>query len=416
MPLYPGPAPSLQQPLNRAVLLAARETTDDLCLHEPFAQADEALLVPRYRAEIANDYALVADRWEALAQTGGSTAFQRRAWLSTWYETHRMCDGFTPVLVTITSADGRHDIAAFPLVLRTTPWMRLIEPADARVTDYNGPIVSRRTPTTKIDARELMLALCSVLPRADLLLMRKMPTELGGYLNPAVLAGSVLPCDVRGRPLHLTESIEAWMKTRSAKNREQSRRRWRTFLEHPGARYVRATTADDVQRHFSALVRLQAARVDKFDGPYVLGEKLPMAFYEQLAARAIHDPNVVLTALECADEIVAVMMGVRQDGFFGIPRLTMAGGHWSKLSPGVLLAEATINDLYAEGVRCFDFTIGDYEYKRRLRLGVLPLFDICLPLSLKGRVIGPVMTARQRLKRHPKLVAFVQKLRGTQNA
>ena len=52
-------------------------------------------------------------------------------------------------------------------------------------------------------------------------------------------------------------------------------------------------------------------------------------------------------------------------------RISNAGEKWSNCSPGRLIIERTMAALHQDGVREFDFSIGNYAYKRRF--GVAPL-------------------------------------------
>ena len=52
-----------------------------------------------WRVEIATDYAAVGDRWERLAEAGAAIGFQRRHWLSAWYETLGREAGVEPTAV-----------------------------------------------------------------------------------------------------------------------------------------------------------------------------------------------------------------------------------------------------------------------------------------------------------------------------
>lgn len=46
-------------------------------------------------------------------------------------------------------------------------------------------------------------------------------------------------------------------------------------------------------------------------------------------------------------------------------RISNGGARWSKCSPGRLIIERTMAALHQDGVREFDFSIGNYAYKRR---------------------------------------------------
>ena len=65
-------------------------------------------------------------------------------------------------------------------------------------------------------------------------------------------------------------------------------------------------------------------------------------------------------------------------------RISNAGEKWSNCSPGRLIIERTMAALHRDGVREFDFSVGNYAYKRRFGVTRLPLLDISAALSWRG--------------------------------
>ena len=73
----------------------------------------------------------------------------------------------------------------------------------------------------------------------------------------------------------------------------------------------------------------------------------------------------VVSALTVGEEVVATLLGVRNGSRYVMVRFSNAGEKWSTCSPGRLVIERTMAALHADGVREFDFSIGNYSYKRR---------------------------------------------------
>jgi CelD/BcsL family acetyltransferase involved in cellulose biosynthesis len=93
-------------------------------------------------------------------------------------------------------------------------------------------------------------------------------------------------------------------------------------------------------------------------------------------------------------------------------RISNAGEKWSNCSPGRLIIERTMAALHKDGVREFDFSIGNYAYKRRF--GVVPLALVDLTAALSWRGVPYVLRDRAaaRLRRHPRLGAYVGRALG----
>jgi CelD/BcsL family acetyltransferase involved in cellulose biosynthesis len=365
---------------------------------------------PNYRAEISRDLSTVRARWDRIASSGAAFPFQRATWLTAWYETHGRGPDVTPLFVTIVD-DTHRDVAAFPLVMRHCGGLRIIEAADAEITDYNAPLLSDLAPQTAADARRLMAALKQALPPADLLVIRKSPPRVRQLPNPVFLAGGVVDSSVVGNPIEIPGAFEDWMKKRNKHNRAQSRRNTKAFLDLPGARFIRCRDLAGGERIMKRLKCLQADRVTGRKLSYVLDDPLHETFYDRLVATGVADDQVILTALEVDGEIIAALFGVREGDYVAITRLTMSETVEPKLSPGLVLMDFTIRALYDEGIRCFDLTIGDYEFKRRLRAKRVPLYDLVAPLSWRGVPVAAFASLRGRIKRNARLTNWLRRLR-----
>ena len=57
--------------------------------------------------------------------------------------------------------------------------------------------------------------------------------------------------------------------------------------------------------------------------------------------------------------------------------------------------------LHDQGFHKFDFTIGDYAYKRRLKVNQIDLYDYRHALSLKGQAYLSLLSLKAALKSSP---------------
>ena len=91
----------------------------------------------------------------------------------------------------------------------------------------------------------------------------------------------------------------------------------------------------------------------------------------------------VVTALTVGDEIVATLLGIRDGARYVMIRISNAGEKWSNCSPGRLIIERTMAALHKDGVREFDFSVGNYAYKRRFGVRRLAAgrYQRCLELA-----------------------------------
>jgi CelD/BcsL family acetyltransferase involved in cellulose biosynthesis len=68
--------------------------------------------------------------------------------------------------------------------------------------------------------------------------------------------------------------------------------------------------------------------------------------------------------------------------------------------------------LHAQGVRRFDLSIGNQDYKRRLGAEQVPLTDVSVALSWRGVPYVWRDHAAQGLRRHPRLAALAARAMG----
>jgi CelD/BcsL family acetyltransferase involved in cellulose biosynthesis len=121
---------------------------------------------------------------------------------------------------------------------------------------------------------------------------------------------------------------------------------------------------------------------------------------------------VIISALTCGDEVVSTTLGIRHGAGYTLLRTSNAGKRWSNCSPGLLVIERTMAALHQDGVRRFDLSIGNYDYKRRFGAARVPLADISLALSWRGLPHVLRDHAARRLRRYPRLAGRVRRALG----
>jgi CelD/BcsL family acetyltransferase involved in cellulose biosynthesis len=85
-------------------------------------------------------------------------------------------------------------------------------------------------------------------------------------------------------------------------------------------------------------------------------------------------------------------------------------------SPGEFLFYLAIDKLCGEGVRLFDFGIGDQPYKRSWCTIETRQHDVLWPTTLAGATVAALHRAKagakRRIKQSPQVYAFLQRLRS----
>jgi CelD/BcsL family acetyltransferase involved in cellulose biosynthesis len=364
-----------------------------------------------FRVEFFHDWNQAAARWSG---DRASTPFQDPQWLAAWYAA--FAGDVDPLIAIVHDAATGEQVALLPLIRRLHNGIRVVEFADLALTDYNAPVLDAAMPRDAKAARALWRDLATALRRmpggADLIRLRKMPVQLDNRPNPLALLDGAQPCSLNGNVAVTGEDFDAWRYSLERTVRKELERSWRVFRRDPGAAFKIVADTHEALRMLSTMEIQQSMRIQHLGLNFVLNDETCAAFYRNLVVTGVGSGYAVMSALTVGDEVVATLLGVRIGDRYVMVRISNAGEKWSNCSPGRLIIERTIAALHKDGVREFDFSIGNYAYKRRFGVTPLPLVDITAALSWRG--IPHVLRDRaaRELRRHPRLAAYVKRALG----
>ncbi|MBT2748640.1 MULTISPECIES: GNAT family N-acetyltransferase [unclassified Lysobacter] len=361
-----------------------------------------------YTAIIETDVAKALPRWQGLIESGAiASVFQTTHWLAAWYATLGAQAGRTPLLASIARRSDGRTVMALPLIREERGGLIRIAFADAGVTDYAAPLWMPDCPDDGEAVRAMFAALRRALPRADLWTIDKMPERVGDCPNPLRRLPGTRPSALFGNPATIGEDFEAWRFSREKTHRKELERSWRVFTRHADARFEQILDVERAMQVMDALEVHQRAAILGKGWAYLLDEPGYREFYRTVIRQGLPGGEVVLTALMAGEEVVAALLGLRRDSEYAMIRIGNAAGEWRSCSPGRLVIERTMAALHAQGVRRFDFTIGDYAYKRGFMPDQLGLFDSTVALSWRGLPRSAQVALKHRARRwlatHPRL-------------
>ena len=188
-----------------------------------------------YQAEVTSDWASVADAWAREAGQGAGTAFQQENWLKNFYAAVALEDGVAPLIVTLRDTASGLVGMRLPLLSRKVGSRTHIEFADLGMTDFNAPLLGPAAPTMQEGARVAFAALKAALPRADVLLLTKMPPVLKDRPNPLTLLDGLMISAVNGNLLTTTDNLQEFRKAHLERDyRMENERRGRGILKKGG--------------------------------------------------------------------------------------------------------------------------------------------------------------------------------------
>ena len=366
-----------------------------------------------FRIEFARDWKQAAACWSDI---NPSTPFQDPQWLGAWYGAFAGVDGVEPLIALISNAVTSEQVALLPLVRRVQNGIRIVEFADLNLTDYNAPVLTAAAPREALAAlimwRELLAALKGLPGGADLVRLRKMPTDLDGRPNPLALLDGAGDSSLNGNVVTTGDDFDAYRYSLERTVRKELERSWRVFTRDPAAAFEIIGDRTEALRVLSTMEIQQGARMQHLGLNFILNDETCAAFYRNLVGENIGSGYAVLSALTVGEEVVATLLGIRSGSSYVMVRISNAGEKWSNCSPGRLIIERTMAALHRDGVRVFDFSIGNYAYKRRFGVAPIPLVDLTAALSWRGIPYALRDRAVRELRRHPRLAALVGRALG----
>jgi CelD/BcsL family acetyltransferase involved in cellulose biosynthesis len=362
---------------------------------------------------------LVRDWEQACARCGdvrALTPFQDRRWLDAWYRAFADFHDIEPLIAIVSDAATSEQVALFPLVRRVRRGIRIVEFADHNLTDYNAPLLHatalRDAASVRRMWRDLLAALKRLPGGTDLVRLRKMPFEFDGRRNPLTLLPATSTSFLNSNVVTTGDDFDAYRYSLERAVRKELERSWRVFARHPGAAFRIVTEHDEALRMLSAMESQQDARMRHLGLKFMLNDETCAAFYRSLVGDNLGSGYAVLTALTVGEEVVATLLGVRSGSSYVMVRISNAGDNWSNCSPGRLIIERTMAALHRDGVRHFDFSIGNYAYKRRFGVVPVALAEITAALSWRGWPFALRDRAARELHRYPKLATRVSRALG----
>lgn len=327
----------------------------------------------------------IQPEWDKADGARQPSVFQSSRWLAAWYDAFEGRAAIEPLLLTV--RDIKSGLVAFhlPLLKRTVNGIRIAEFADLGLTLYNGPLLGPAVPREPTAVAAMWGQLRSALRgrAVDLVHLDKMPTKLGETPNPLALVEPARTSLLSKNLVTTDDDLDAY---RFSTRRMQLARSWRVFTRHPDAKFRIITDEQEALRLMETLDEQQAER-DLRRARRPSNVKARSAFHRNLVTGGIQDGHMVMSALTCGQEVVALALGVRQGTYFAVLRISIAGEHWSNCSPGRLILDRTIAALHNEGVREFDLGPGDDEFKGQFGATRVPLADVTLALSLRGALL-----------------------------
>jgi CelD/BcsL family acetyltransferase involved in cellulose biosynthesis len=320
--------------------------------------------------------------------------FQSAFWLECWYSVFCDAPKITPLLLVLRNNAGEI-VLACPLVRRREGGLAFVEFPDRGVSDYAAPLLRRSAIETLPSGDALLAVVEAALPDADILRFERLAPHVAGMPNPLYQVSRARKNRLSGWVSPSLTDWSGYFKRLSPRQQENSGKNLRRFLRHPGAAIEVHRDCRSAEAALDRLDALQHSRICAKGLDYRLNTPTMDAFYRALVAQGIERGQTLLVEFRVGDETVAANFTVIAGQVAIYLRVANQFGEWARMSPGVLVTEQAMQEAVQRGAVTFDFGMGDYVYKRRLGAVEVPLYDIVVPLSLRGAPFALLWHARQ---------------------
>lgn len=350
--------------------------------------------------------------WQEAERLGGSTPYQRAAWIRAYAEAFSETEGFRPAVVTLRDAAGRIG-ALLPLAVGGRHGIRVAAIPGGKHANYHLPLASEAAAAALATGLGAVGRLLGV----DALAFTNMPRIWDGRPNPLGAMGRPSPSN--GHKLSLQPDGEATLRAvLSSDKRKKLRQKERYLAQIAPVRYLVAATEPEVDAVLDAFLRQKAKRFAELGIADPFASEASRAFLRRacLVGLEAGRPAVELHAL-LAGERVAAVFGAAADerhcsGMFVSfdPEPAMA-----RCSPGDLLLTRVIQECCRRGRTSFDLGVGEARYKDSFCPEVVELVDVTAPITARGHAYFALLTGagslKRRIKASPRAWAAVSALR-----
>jgi CelD/BcsL family acetyltransferase involved in cellulose biosynthesis len=356
-----------------------------------------AVDAPVFAVAVEPAFDFASAEYRTLHANSCATVFQSPIWLAILHQD--LCPAFRvgQVIVTVRNQSGRL-MVVLPLTLRCEHGLRILEFSDFGLCDYHAAIYDLdELALLDLDAT-LPQRIAAHLPHHDILVLDKLigNDPLLDRLFPgarrALMRQSAYPA-----PLGLDPKV--WRDSTLSEGFRRELDTKRRKFERLGTTFVQLHDADAIAHAFGALRRYRSERFKTIGAPDVMDNQAIFAFYRRIAIEGMPEGLTRTEVLYLSGEPVSVQFGLTHRGTYSMLLIAADLVRHRRLSPGLLLVDASIHAAIEAGDRVYDFTIGDHPYKQQFGATAIPLYEWHRPRTLRGYVAFAIIALVREAKR-----------------
>ncbi|OHV72321.1 cellulose biosynthesis protein CelD [Ensifer sp. LCM 4579] len=367
----------------------------------------------RIRVSLHFDPCEIEAEWRALDENDLNSPHQSFDWCEVWRKTHQHR------IVVVRCALGHKPLFILPFAIERGLFRtaRLIGSDHSNLN--TGLFAADAGPIPHAELIRVLGDGMRQLRRfADIVRLERTPAKWRGVSNPlSILPGVTHPN--ASFQLPLLNGMEATLTQLNAKRRRKKMRTSeRRLAEMGGYDYITAREPSQAHALLETFFRQKAARFAALGLPDVFSDAATRAFFHALVdcqTGGLFELDAIRLKGKHPGKIIAVSGLLRKGDHVICQFGSIDDEVAADSSPGELLFYRTIERLCGEGVKLFDFGIGDQRYKRSWCTIRTPLRDIVLPLTPRGFLAAglyrALACAKRAVKANERVYALLQRQR-----
>jgi CelD/BcsL family acetyltransferase involved in cellulose biosynthesis len=344
----------------------------------------------------------LSEEYRSFYRAGRATAFQAPLWLHMIHERLAPALSASQRTLTLRTRGSGELVAVFPFVIQRARGLRILQPADFGVCDYNAVVGDPETLEMIAADAGLVRTIRDELADCDLLMFRKMRSD--GFDVARLFPGAHGSMGENAAySMEVDEKFDDWRRTTMRRKFTKELERLQRQLDREGGPYEhRAVTGEaDIRAAFDFL---RAARKGRFADD-LFGQAPYFEFYRDYAIEAARQGEAITYVSYAAGKPVAVLFGLAGDGHFHAVLIGADTETLGKYSLGIQILYQVIRIRHEQGFRQFDMGLGNTGYKSHFRVAETPVHNVTSARSLRGAAVAMIYHHAKPLKNRLRTLA-----------
>ena len=306
-------------------------------------------------------------------------------------------------------ADDDSPSLFFPFQIEESGRLRTLVWLGGELIDYGAPAIG----PGRVDMAAAWKEVLSRIPPVDLVRLSRIPGTISGVDNPML----ALECREYHSRAHYVELGGEWEQFyhghAGPKTRSTDRRKERRLRDSGAVEVIAGVAGDDplFEEIAAATTRQKSERYRAMRAPDIMKREGVRDFFEKPAA-PLRDGGVLhLSAVSLDGKLITTHWGMRFGDRFYYYMPSYAEGPWMKCSPGRLLLFDLFEWCFDNGVKVFDFTIGDESYKKDWCDREMKLYHYIEGVSAGGKAAAAVHRAGSALLANRAVLGAARRIR-----